>query len=67
MIQQDPKNKQDEPLVKPDPETTGAHPEEHMDGPISTIVRKVGEGMASNNDVPDNDNDEDEDEKDDKK
>lgn len=66
MIQQDPKKKQDEPLVKPDPETTGAHPEEHMDGPISTIVRKVGEGMASFEDEPDEDLDEEE-QKDDKK
>lgn len=65
MIQQDPNKKQDEPLVKPDPETTGAHPEEHMDGPISTIVRKVGEGMAENDDEPDEDLDEEE--KDDKK
>lgn len=66
MIQQDPKKKQDEPLVQPDPETTGAHPEEHMDGPISTIVRKVGEGMASFEDEPDEDLDEEE-QKDDKK
>ncbi|SFW88136.1 hypothetical protein [Chitinophaga sancti] len=67
MIQQDPKKKQDEPLVKPDPETTGGHPEEHMDGPISTLVRKVGEAMASNEDLPDNDGSDEEITKNDKK
>lgn len=65
MIQEDSKKKQEEPLIKPDPETTGGHPEEHMDGPISTLVRKVGEEMASNNDLPDNG--EEDDEKDKKK
>ncbi|WP_343691834.1 hypothetical protein [Chitinophaga sp.] len=67
MIQQDPKKKQEEPLIQPDPETTGGHPEEHMDGPISTLVRKVGEGMASNNDLPDNGEEDADEEKNDKK
>lgn len=34
--------------VKPDPETTGPNPEEHMEGPISTLVKKTGEAMEEN-------------------
>lgn len=48
MKNQDPNKHTDEPIVQPDPETTGSHPEEHMDGPVSTLVRKVAEGMADN-------------------
>lgn len=48
MIQQDPKDKtpkkeQEDSSIQPDPETLGPDPEEHMKGPISTIIRKMGE------------------------
>jgi hypothetical protein len=54
MIQEDAKNKdvkkEDEPAIQPDPETLGPEPQEHMDGPISTLVRKTGEAMEENDD-----------------
>jgi hypothetical protein len=48
MAQQDPdkkdikKNNEDAP-VQPDPETLGPDPQEHMRGPISSIIRKIEE------------------------
>jgi hypothetical protein len=42
------KGNEDAPL-KPDPETLGTtDPQEHMRGPISTLVRKVEEGAKKN-------------------
>ena len=42
-------------LLKPDPETLGTtDPQEHMRGPISSLVRKVEEG-AKKNDQKDED------------
>lgn len=48
MLQNDPKDntpkkEQQDSSIKPDPETLGPEPQEHMDGPISTIIRKIGE------------------------
>jgi hypothetical protein len=34
--------------VKPDPETLGPNPEEHMDGPVSSLVKKAGDAMEDN-------------------
>jgi len=49
MLQNDPKNKENQDAaIKPDPETLGPEPQKHMDGPISTLVRKVGEKMSEN-------------------
>jgi len=48
MAQQDPdkkdikKNNEDAP-IQPDPETLGPEPQEHMKGPISSIIRKIEE------------------------
>ncbi|PWV49597.1 hypothetical protein [Chitinophaga sp. S165] len=53
MIQDDPKKKdpkeekEDSP-IQPDPETLGPEPQEHMKGPISTIVRKISETAEEN-------------------
>lgn len=65
MIQDDPKNKdikkeKQDSDIKPDPETLGPEPQEHMKGPISTIVRKIGES-AEENDEEQVDDDEKED------
>jgi hypothetical protein len=53
MIQDDPKNKdikkeKQDSDIKPDPETLGPEPQEHMKGPISSIVRKIGENAEEN-------------------
>jgi hypothetical protein len=53
MIQNDPKDKdlkeeKQDSNVKPDPETLGPEPQEHMKGPISTIVRKISETAEDN-------------------
>ena len=50
MIHNDPKKddskiNNEDAAVKPDPETLGPEPQEHMDGPISTIIRKLSENM----------------------
>ncbi len=60
MNKHTPKNGQpqkgnEDALLKPDPETLGTpDPQEHMRGPISTLVRKVEEG-AKRNDQKDED------------
>ncbi|MCK7555543.1 hypothetical protein MKQ70_11200 [Chitinophaga sedimenti] len=44
MSDKDPiKKKEEDSALKPDPGTTGAHPEEHMEGPISSIVKNIAE------------------------
>jgi hypothetical protein len=53
MIQDDPKRKdpkeeKEDSTIQPDPETLGPEPQEHMKGPISTIVRKIGETADEN-------------------
>lgn len=53
MAQKDPKvkdlkGKPQDSKLKPDPETTGSEPQEHMEGPVSSIVKKVGEAMDDN-------------------
>ena len=53
MIQDDPKNKdpkkeKEDSNIQPDPETTGPEPQEHMEGPISSIIRKIGETADEN-------------------
>jgi hypothetical protein len=51
MLQNDPKHTDKDhkdSAIQPDPETLGPEPQEHMDGPISTLVRKVGEKMDEN-------------------
>lgn len=50
MIQTDPKKddskiNNEDAAVQPDPETLGPDPQEHMKGPISSIIRKIGENM----------------------
>jgi hypothetical protein len=65
MIQDDPKNKdikkeKQDSDIKPDPETLGPEPQEHMKGPISSIVRKIGEN-AEENDEEQVDDDEEKD------
>ncbi len=55
MIQDDPKKKdpkeeKKDPSIQPDPETLGPEPQEHMKGPISTIVRKISETAEENDD-----------------
>lgn len=65
MIQDDPKNKdikkeKQDSDIKPDPETLGPEPQEHMEGPISSIVRKIGESAKENDDEqPEDDEKED--------
>lgn len=50
MIQDNPKNKENEkPGIQPDPETLGPEPQEHMKGPVSSLVKKV-EDMMNDND-----------------
>jgi hypothetical protein len=68
MIQDDPKNKdikkeKQDSDIKPDPETLGPDPQEHMEGPISSVVRKIGES-AEENDEEQVDDDEKEDKED---
>jgi hypothetical protein len=48
MLQDDDKK----PGIQPDPETLGPEPQEHMKGPISSIVKKV-EDMMNDNDQDD--------------
>ena len=67
MKQEDPKNKHIEPehqdaAVKPDPETLGAEPQEHMKGPVSSVMKKIEETFMDNDgEVPEEDySDEDE-------
>ncbi|HEY8918569.1 MAG TPA: hypothetical protein VIM87_19130 [Chitinophaga sp.] len=55
MAQYDPKEKEkdlkgkpQDSNLKPDPGTTGAEPQEHMEGPVSSIVKKVGQVMDDN-------------------
>jgi len=53
MIQENPKDKdvkkeKEDSNIKPDPETLGPNPEEHMKGPVSSIVRKIGEEAEEN-------------------
>lgn len=48
MIQTDNKNKDDKSIVQPDPETLGPEPQEHMEGPISSLVKKVAHTMDEN-------------------
>lgn len=61
MAQQDPskkdikKNNEDAP-IQPDPETLGPEPQEHMKGPISSIIRKIEE--SADEDDADDDKDE---------
>lgn len=65
MIQDDPKNKdikkeKQDSDIKPDPETLGPEPQEHMKGPISSIVRKIGESADENDEEqPEDDEKED--------
>jgi len=44
----DPKKKPQDSTLKPDPETTGPEPQEHMEGPVSSLVKKVGKVMGDN-------------------
>lgn len=39
---QEEKENQDAP-IKPDPETLGPNPQEKMEGPVSSIVKKIAE------------------------
>lgn len=70
MIQDDPKNKdikkeKQDSDIKPDPETLGPDPQEHMEGPISSVVRKIGESAEENDEEQvDDDEKEDKEEKD---
>lgn len=53
MIQDDKKDKdlkkeKEDSTIQPDPETLGPEPQEHMKGPISTIVRKISETADEN-------------------
>lgn len=53
MIQHDPKEKdvkkeKQDSNVKPDPETLGPEPQEHMEGPISSIVKSIAESGEEN-------------------
>lgn len=49
MIQNDPKNNENEKSgIQPDPETLGPEPQEHMKGPISSLVKKVEDMMNEN-------------------
>jgi hypothetical protein len=53
MIQNDPKNSKttdenEQPGIQPDPETLGPEPQEHMKGPVSSIVKKVEDFMNGN-------------------
>lgn len=48
MINNDPKNKDpkknnEDAGIQPDPETLGPDPQEHMEGPISSIIKKIEE------------------------
>lgn len=48
MINNDPKEKEvkknnEDAGIQPDPETLGPEPQEHMEGPISTIIKKLEE------------------------
>ena len=45
MLQDDDKK----PGIQPDPETLGPEPQEHMKGPVSSLVKKV-EDMMNDND-----------------
>jgi hypothetical protein len=47
MIQDDAKKKENSG-IQPDPETLGPEPQEHMKGPVSSIVKKVEEIMNDN-------------------
>ena len=48
--QQHPPNKGNENTRQPDPETLGtADPEEHMEGPVSSIMQKIKEEAEENN------------------
>lgn len=53
MLQDDPKDKdikkeKEDSSIQPDPETLGPDPEEHMKGPVSSIIRKIGEKAEEN-------------------
>ena len=45
----EPKKEKKQPLGQPDPETLHTtDPQEHMEGPVSSIVQKVKEGVEEN-------------------
>lgn len=48
-INKDAKDENEKPGIQPDPETLGPEPQEHMKGPISSLVKKV-EDMMNDND-----------------
>ncbi|MBW8683856.1 hypothetical protein [Chitinophaga rhizophila] len=53
MINNDSKNKatkdnNEDASIKPDPETLGPEPQEHMEGPISSIIKKIEESADDN-------------------
>jgi hypothetical protein len=53
MINNDPKNKDpkknnEDAGIQPDPETLGPDPQEHMEGPISSIIKKIEESGDDN-------------------
>lgn len=53
MIQDNPNNKRsrqenEDAGIQPDPETLGPEPQEHMKGPVSSLVRKVEKTMNEN-------------------
>lgn len=48
MIESNPKNKDEKSGIQPDPETLGPEPQEHMKGPISSLVKKVEDAMNEN-------------------
>jgi hypothetical protein len=51
--EQHPPNKGNEHARKPDPETLGTtDPEEHMKGPISSVMQKIRKEAEKNNDKP---------------
>ncbi|QHS62901.1 hypothetical protein [Chitinophaga agri] len=39
----DPKKNNEDAAIQPDPETLGPEPQEHMEGPISSIMKKLEE------------------------
>lgn len=44
----DPKKKNEDGGIQPDPETLGPEPQEHMEGPISSIIKKIEEAGDDN-------------------
>jgi hypothetical protein len=50
--------------VKPDPETLGPDPQEKMEGPVSSVIKRIAEaGDAENKDDKDNKDDKEDEDK----